>query len=380
MLNSTVANRIVAKLSPLIPEVKVVNLSGEILARGSSEKLGGVRRGLKRSIPLIYKGKKIGFIVISGITQKTKRLTSFVREISEILIHQGSLLEKIEREEERKDKFIYDFLNSPHIDEDYFLEEAKVLGIELNSFKTLILLKILEPPLNNGDFEGKFKITRIKKGMIRILNSFYTKSKDNYVAYTGENTFIIIKDLRNNEKPEVSFEIFKKTLNHFYNLLKSELKIDLALGVGSFHPGIIGLRKTFKEAKLAYKIGSYFGESGIFKISELGTVVPLFLGLSKETLTFSEKAISKLSSFKNQLSTLETFFGSNMNLTLTSKKLRIHRNTLVYRLNRIAEKLELDPRNFEDAYKIMLLIFYDRLSGNSFLKDSSKVIISKESK
>ncbi len=361
MLNSTVANRIVAKLSPLIPEVKVVNLSGEILARGSSEKLGGVRRGLKRSIPLIYKGKKIGFIVISGITQKTKRLTSFVREISEILIHQGSLLEKIEREEERKDKFIYDFLNSPHIDEDYFLEEAKVLGIELNSFKTLILLKILEPPLNNGDFEGKFKITRIKKGMIRILNSFYTKSKDN-------------------EKPEVSFEIFKKTLNHFYNLLKSELKIDLALGVGSFHPGIIGLRKTFKEAKLAYKIGSYFGESGIFKISELGTVVPLFLGLSKETLTFSEKAISKLSSFKNQLSTLETFFGSNMNLTLTSKKLRIHRNTLVYRLNRIAEKLELDPRNFEDAYKIMLLIFYDRLSGNSFLKDSSKVIISKESK
>lgn len=359
MLNSLIAEKIVAKLSPMISDIKITDLSGEVLAQSSPKSL---KKGSeKKSIPLIYKGEKLGYIEIFGKEKEVKKLSLFAKEISEILVHQSSLLERIAQQEERKDKFIYDLLNRSFIDEDHYLEKAKALGVEINSFKTLILVKILGPSLNNSDFDGKFQIIKIKKGINRVLNSFYTKSKNNYVFYIGENNFGIIKDLRDNEKGEISFELFKKTLNHFFNLLKSDLKIDMALGVGNFHPGILGLRESFKEASLAYQIGCYFGESGVFKISELGIVVPLFLGLSKETLSFSKKAVSNFKNFKNHLSTLETFFNSNMNLTLTSKKLKIHRNTLVYRLNRIAEKLELDPRNFEDAYKIMLLIFYDRL-------------------
>lgn len=362
MLDSTIATEIISKLAPLTSKIRIIDVSGEVLAQ-SSLKLGEKACSSKKTVSLNYKGEKLGLIEIYGKTKEIGKNILFAKEISESIIHQKFLLEKIENEEERKDKFVYDLLNNPTVDEDYYTEKAKVLGIEISPLKTLVLIKISDDtPFNKSDTEGKFQITKVKKSIARILNSFYTKSKDNYVAYIGENNFVIIKDLRTNDKGEIFFDLFKKTLGHFYNLLKSDLKVNMTLGVGNFYPQIFGLRESYKEAKLAIKIGSYFGESGVFKISDMGILVPLFLGLKKETLTYSKKAMAKFKNFDLHLPTLETFFDSNMNLTITSKKLKIHRNTLVYRLNRISQKLELDPRNFDDAYKIMLLIFYDRIS------------------
>ena len=63
--------------------------------------------------------------------------------------------------------------------------------------------------------------------------------------------------------------------------------------------------------------------------------------------------------------TVEVFLDSNMSLTKTSKILKIHRNTLVYRLDKITENLGLDPRNFEDAVQLKLAMLFNQFSAGS---------------
>ncbi|HUC20409.1 MAG TPA: helix-turn-helix domain-containing protein, partial [Candidatus Polarisedimenticolaceae bacterium] len=74
----------------------------------------------------------------------------------------------------------------------------------------------------------------------------------------------------------------------------------------------------------------------------------------------SRELLERLGQSDGIIQTLESFFSHNMGLTQTASELGIHRNTLVYRLDRIAETLQLDPRTFDDAVQIKLAILFNR--------------------
>lgn len=84
-------------------------------------------------------------------------------------------------------------------------------------------------------------------------------------------------------------------------------------------------------------------------------------GNSEKKLAFANKIIRKLNNNYESLQTLEAFFNQNLNLTDTSKELKIHRNTVIYRLNQISETLSMDPFCFDDACKIKIALMLKRI-------------------
>lgn len=368
MLSPHIAQKIQSKVAGLVnQELSVVDPDGVILASSGNPPSSGVDlTKVAWSISFSYGGKIVGHVVLDQKLPNHKEITPLIRSIAELVMHQSILLEQIPRQEERLDKFIYDILNRPLGSEPLITAEARLFELDLHRPRIAIVIHVDDPVLTTSfrdpSNDREIRIERYKRGIQRALESFYTSSSDNLVAYIGQNTFCILKDLGSDaEDLEENVENFKKYINTIYEIIKSELKLPATVGVGNFHPRLEGLRQSYQEAVSAIELGSQMWDHDrIYHIDDFGVVAPLLSGVDENNIYFSRELLEKLGENNEIIHTLEAFFNFNMSLTQTSKHLNIHRNTLVYRLDRINDTLGLDPRNFDDAVQIKLAILFNK--------------------
>lgn len=366
MLSQSVAETIHAKVSGLVHEpLSVVDERGVVLA--SNDPIAGEQVDIEEArwkIDIHHDQDTAGYVVLSQSVPNFEEIAPLIRSIAELMLHQSLLLERLPQQEGRLDKFVYDLLAGSE-DERTVMAEARLFDLDLTIPRIAIVIYLDDPVLTGeapdpGDRE--MRITRYKFGINRGLNSYYTSSKDNIIAYLGHNAFCILKDLQANESSlEDSLDRFKKSINTIYTIFRSELKQPTTVGIGNYHLGVEGLRKSYREALSAIELGTQnWDKNRIYHIDDFGVVAPLLSGVDESNIYFSRDLLEKLGENDNIIETLESFFRNNMGLTQTSDELGIHRNTLVYRLDRITETLDLDPRKFDDAVQIKLAILFQR--------------------
>jgi len=369
MLSQQIADKIRAKVGTLVSqELKVTAPDGKTLAASPgmpTEQANLIK--IPWAIPFSYGGKVVGYIILADEMPNHEEIAPLIRSIAELVMHQSIVLEQIPRQDERLDKFIYDLLNQPQPDWSLLAAEARLFDIELERPRIAIVITIDDPELTtrNQDPSGdrELRLTRYKFGISRALDSFYTSSRENIVSYLGGTSFCILKDLVSDADSDLtsSLDHFKKSLNAIYGILKSELKLTTTVGVGNYHPGLEGLRVSYHEARSAIELGAQTWDvDRIYHIDDFGVVAPLLSGVDESNIYFSRELLERLGENIEIIQTLEAFFDFDMSLTRTADKLGIHRNTLVYRLDRINDTLGLDPRAFDDAVQIKLAILYNR--------------------
>lgn len=371
MLSQHIAEKIRAKVGGLVNrELSVVEPRGMVMA--SNDPTVDEMIDLAETswaIPFQYGGKVVGYIILAEALPNHEEITPLVRSIAELVMHQSILVEQIPRQEERLDKFIYDILHRPLTDEPLLVAEGRLFDIDLASPRIAIVIYVDDPSLtstfSDPSSDREIRILRYKAGIDRGLRSFYTSSYDNIVTYIGQNKFCILKSLGSNGALEESLDAFKKSINTIYDIIKSELKVPTSVGVGNYHPELVGLRQSYNEAISAIELGSQmWGTDRIYRIDDFGVVAPLLSGIDETNIYFSRELLDRLGENSEIIQTLEAFFNYDMSLTRTADELSIHRNTLVYRLDRIAETLGLDPRRFDDAVQIRLAILFTRFVEN----------------
>ena len=141
-----------------------------------------------------------------------------------------------------------------------------------------------------------------------------------------------------------------------------ELSIKTTVGIGIPVTNIKDLARSFKEAKVSLDIGEVFEtDRSITSYDNLGIVrliyqLPVTLCETFLNEVFKEEPIGSLD--RETLFTINKFFENNLNVSETSRKLFVHRNTLVYRLEKIKKLTGLDLREFDDAilFKIALMV------------------------
>jgi carbohydrate diacid regulator len=367
VLNQNIAEKIQAKVANLVNQpLSVINPDGVVLSTNAPN----VEESLDISrhngpIDILYGGKVVGYVVLDREMPNHEEISPLIRSIAELIVHQSVLLDQLPRQEERLDKFVYDLLNAPYEDDRMVFAEARLFELDLSKPRIAIVIDIEDPVLtgearDEGDRE--LRISRYKFNLNRALQSYYTSSRNNIIAYLGHNTFCILKDLNGGEGTvEDGVEKFKKSINTIYEIFKSELKVPTTVGIGNYHPGISGLRTSYQEALSSIELGlQNWDKNRVYHIDDFGVVAPLLSGVDESNIYFSRELLDKLGENNGVIQTLESFFKNNMGLTQTAEELSIHRNTLVYRLDRIAETLSLDPRNFDDAVQIKLAILFNK--------------------
>ena len=179
-----------------------------------------------------------------------------------------------------------------------------------------------------------------------------------FVTAVDEKNIIVVKEL----EPSDGYPEVDKTAQNLYSLLKEEEGEDVLIAYGTIVGDIKEVSKSYKEAKLALDVGKIFaGEKNVIAFSALGIgrlIYQLPIPLCKMFIREIFEGKSPDDFDEETLTTINKFFENNLNVSETSRQLYIHRNTLVYRLDKLQKSTGLDLRVFEDAitFKIALMV------------------------
>lgn len=190
-----------------------------------------------------------------------------------------------------------------------------------------------------------------------LQNLFPDKSKD-FVININETDIALVKEI----KAGIDSKDLEKLAGSIVDTLSSEFYTHCVVGIGTTVTGIKDLAHSFKEAQVALEVGKVFDtERTIVSYDNLG-IARLVYQLPTTLCEMFLKEVFKRGSIESldqeTLFTIQRFFENNLIVSETSRKLFVHRNTLVYRLEKIKKLTGLDLREFEDAivFKVALMV------------------------
>ena len=190
-----------------------------------------------------------------------------------------------------------------------------------------------------------------------MQNMFPGKNKD-YVINVGEHDSVLVKEIR----PNYDIREIEEIARGIADTISSEFYTKVSIGIGSVVNNIKDLARSYKEAQVALEVGKVFDtEKDIISYDNLGIGRLIYQLPSTLCEMFLQEVFKKgpLESLdKETLMTIQAFFENNLNVSETSRKLFVHRNTLVYRLEKIRKLTGLDLREFEHAitFKVALMV------------------------
>ncbi len=190
-----------------------------------------------------------------------------------------------------------------------------------------------------------------------VQNLFPDKSKD-FVININETDIALVKEIRNG----IDTKDLEKLARSIVDTLSSEFYTHCVVGIGTTVVGIKDLARSFKDAQVALEVGKVFDtEKSIISYENLG-IARLIYQLPTTLCEMFLREVFKKGSIENldqeTLFTIQKFFENNLNVSETSRKLFVHRNTLVYRLEKIKKLTGLDLREFDHAivFKVALMV------------------------
>lgn len=182
-----------------------------------------------------------------------------------------------------------------------------------------------------------------------ILQQLFVESSMDTCVMLGDDRFALIRDLSRTSNPQ---DYLAKTAPIIADTLSMEAMVRFHVSYSSIADTLADLPRIYHEASLAMEAGKlFFPERQVISYQTLGLgklicQLPLSLCESFARDIFGEE-LPVLD--EELLSTINRFFKNSLNISETARQLYLHRNTLVYRLERVQKMTGLDIRNFEDA-------------------------------
>ncbi len=193
---------------------------------------------------------------------------------------------------------------------------------------------------------------------VDTLSGMFPDKLQDFVLSINETDIAVVKHLEG----ETSAQELERIAQSMEDALKNELFVKVAIGIGTVAGHLRELADAYKEAQTAIEVGKVFDtEKSISNYENLGigrliyqlptTLCDIFL-----SEVFKKNSIDSLD--QETLFTINKFFENNLNVSETSRKLFVHRNTLVYRLEKIKKLTGLDLRQFDHAivFKVALMV------------------------
>lgn len=259
-----------------------------------------------------------------------------------LCVSQLESLIRMNKERMDKNRFIQNLLLDNLLLVDIY-NQARKLSIPVEKRRVAILIEPKDP----GDTI-----------VLDMVKGIYTSGTGDYVTAVDEGHVILIKTLEDTEEyPDID-HIVKMLVD----TVNTEAMVNVRVAYGTIIDELKDVSQSYKEAGMALDVGRiFYPERSILSYRELGIgrlIHQLPMSLCEMFLeeVFAGKAVDQFE--EETLSTVDKFFENNLNISETARQLFVHRNTLVYRLEKIQKQTGLDVRVFDDAltFKIALMV------------------------
>ena len=330
--------------------IGVIDENGVIIACSELVKIGENRQGVREELnytgdviasggytyrPMTVGPKTEYVVFVEGEDKMAEKMSKF------LAISLGNI-KNLYDEKYDKGSFIKNIILDNILPSDIYIK-SKELHFNTEEMRIVFLIK----------FFGKTDMMPFEM----MQNMFPDKSKD-YVISVGEHDIVLVKDV----KPDMETKEIEKIATNIADTLSAEFYTKVAIGISTVVENIKDLARAYKEAQVALEVGKVFEtEKNIISYENLGIgrlIYQLPTTLCEMFLQEVFKKGSLESLDRETLQTIQSFFENNLNVSETSRKLFVHRNTLVYRLEKFRKLTGLDLREFEHAitFKVALMV------------------------
>jgi carbohydrate diacid regulator len=331
-------------------EMSVIEREGKVIASTEPETMGTVVEGVDSFVDgpaenqliqsyqyfkVFDNGSAEYIVTIKGEDEETYR-------IGKIAAFQLQNLIIAYKERFDRDNFIKNLLLDNLLLVDIY-SRAKKLKID-NSVRRVVYVV-------EADIDKDLSALELLRGM------FHSKSKD-FVTAVDEKIVILVKELRD----KTDMADIEGAATSIYDALTAENILNVRVAIGTVVSDLKNVSASYKEAKMALEVGSIFEDGkSVVNYERLGIGRLIYQLPSTLCKMFIHEVLHgiNIEQFDEEtLATVGKFFENNLNVSETSRQLYIHRNTLVYRLDKLLKTTGLDLRNFDDAitFKITLMV------------------------
>lgn len=313
--------------------------TGRTLVINSSENWEGAQPGV--NLPIVFMNQAIGVIGVTGDPEKVTSIGELVKMTTELMIKQKFIDSQREWKQRTKEMVIDQLLkNNPSVSS--VEQNLNLLGIKFNPPYTSILVQISERSLPNQALIQKIEEKLDKKnGIIGFINV--------------NRLFIALHGIE-------AKEIDQKIKDIYFLLKESNLVFRIAYSLTFDKLGLFS--KSYNDCEITLEISE--AETDLVSFAQI-EAKSLILQVD-ETISnrFSHRVLKKLDA--TQAQTLNSFFANDLNIQKTANDLYLHRNTLIYRLNKVIEETGYDPKKFNDAVILQVALWvYHKARKNQTL-------------
>ena len=344
---------IVDKITPLIwTDINIVNADSIIVASSKPYRIGkyhnaahmlldtdqdeliiehtndvpGVLHGV--NYPMIINGARVGMIGITGVPSEVQLIARLVRELLQVSISQARKDQEKSYLDQERYMFLFEWLFNQGTKDDHdFEEKGRALGIAVQEPWVVCAISLFDQPEhNNQQFES------IQSHAQRILDEYGHHEQSICV---GNSLYLL---LDGNEFPQA-----KARVQELLRRLVASNGCTFPAGVGSRATGLSEVRQSLRDAKVACRQSSRDPEHPVCRYDELDLdlVVAMVPQREKQQLlarVFGEFSPEELAQTMQMLRVYTQFNGS---ISQAAEALHIHKNSLQYRLNRLARRLNI---------------------------------------
>lgn len=332
-------------------------------------KMEGSKPGV--NLPIYFDDKIVGVVGISGNPDEVRPYGELLKIAVETMLVQSFLEERGAMEKRTKDNYVLDLLNfDPLSDEDVIMDRGKALGYYMY-LPRLVLTGAIEEVCSYADFNKisakKEMDINIQKDMVLKCVGNYLGNPQNILSFVKNNIFLIFKVIRPEEiiSKRGQEQLFMQA-QKIQSIIKSSTGLTSTIGIGSYHEGIAGLKKSYQEAMDAITVGRKLkGPGQIYRCTDISLAILAF-NLSQEVkenyISYIEHGEEGCESLDETLiKSLESLIANDLNLSEAARSLYIHRNTLSYRIAKIERITGLNPAKYYDSMKLKIYLLLKEL-------------------
>lgn len=369
-----IVNRVISILGK---NINIINSEGIIIASGDKKRVNTFHRGAKMAasekkevivedkdlnsyegcrkgvnLPIYYNDEVLGVVGITGEPSEVKGYGIIVKELVELMIQENERA-KMELFQFRAVKnFAREIIKeNVYEDESIFRTRAQLIGFLEKLPRVVIVADICSfaTILDSYNEDSETMAQKLKQDIVNLIKSL-THSSDDIVFNLSEDRFVILKSLNKD---------LEEYCNDIQKLLKSELKLNMYMGIGSVCNDLKDYHKSYMQAHKVVNVGRKLHPERLIYIAKEYKVQLLLNTISYEQKHEFLNSFGDMFNNNNNrtdmdemLNTIELYFENKMSIKNTAEAMFLHRNTVAYRINKFKNLYKIDVT---DPYYCMLV-------------------------
>lgn len=314
-----------------------------IVTEEEAKALRGVKTGI--NLPIKFNNRIIGVVGITGNLSEVESYGKIVKNLVELMLSHNFLQKEIELENKAIENFYQQLIGNDINNREQLYDRAKLFNIDNTLYRKVMVIQI--SPFDNMKINSE----------IENFNMLFNLDNTRDIFFIRGTSLVFIKSLKKKELKEQSSiieKIARVILDRFESIFNS-----VAIGIGQTIQELDKLYLSYEGAKHALKVGEkiYRSEEKIYFIDHLG--YDYFIPYLKEN--YAEYYLDMFSLdvrevFKDTDTgiILEGMMENDLNISKTAEALFMHRNTLLYRIEKIKGLTGLDPKKAKDLFTLLL--------------------------